>query len=112
MNEIRGRFAHIDSDPFTGPRIFFENAGGALTLKSVVETSATYAAIPDNQGRENAAADALADVINLRTEIIELVKAAEMGQFDVGQMNEVSDALMDKMNEVTFMYQQHLEKLE
>jgi hypothetical protein len=52
MDEVRGRFAHVDSCPFTGPRIFFENAGGALTLKSVVKTSATFAAIPDNQGRD------------------------------------------------------------
>ena len=29
----------------------FENAGGALTLKSVVDTSAKFAAIPDNQAR-------------------------------------------------------------
>ena len=45
--DIRDRFAHVDSCPFQGPRIFFENAGGALTLKSVVETSATFAAIPN-----------------------------------------------------------------
>ena len=42
---------------------FFENAGGALTLKSVVETSSKFAAIPDNQGRSNAASKALMDVI-------------------------------------------------
>ncbi|MBY6049254.1 aminotransferase class V-fold PLP-dependent enzyme [Vannielia litorea] len=53
IDEVRARFAHVESDPFTGERIFFENAGGALTLKSVVATSATFAAIPDNQGRDN-----------------------------------------------------------
>ena len=52
LREIRARFAHVEACPFDGPRVFFENAGGALTLKSVVETSATYAAIPDNQGRQ------------------------------------------------------------
>ncbi|MBL8901782.1 MAG: hypothetical protein JNK83_00715, partial [Rhizobiales bacterium] len=46
MNEIRERFAHVDTCPFDGPRVFFENAGGALTLKSVAETSAAYAAYP------------------------------------------------------------------
>ena len=56
LEEIRNRFAHVDSCPFSGPRVFFENAGGALTLNSVVLTSAKFAAIPDNQGRENAAA--------------------------------------------------------
>ncbi|MBP9173578.1 MAG: aminotransferase class V-fold PLP-dependent enzyme [Rhizobiales bacterium] len=59
MNEIRERFAHVDTCPFDGPRVFFENAGGALTLKSVAETSAAYAAYPDNQGRDNPASRAL-----------------------------------------------------
>ena len=59
MTAIRGRFAHVDSCPFQGPRIFFENAGGALTLNSVVDTSALFAAIPDNQGRDNPASHAL-----------------------------------------------------
>jgi len=53
MDEIRDRFAHVSTCPVQGERVFFENAGGALTLKSVVETSAKYAAIPDNQGRDN-----------------------------------------------------------
>lgn len=63
LADIRARFAHVDTCPFTGPRIFFENAGGALTLNSVVETSARFAAIPDNQGRDNPASHALVEVI-------------------------------------------------
>lgn len=63
MSEVRSRFAHVDSCPFQGPRIFFENAGGALTLNSVVETSARFAALPDNQGRDNPAAHALMEII-------------------------------------------------
>ena len=63
LNEIREQFAFVDKCPFSGERIFFENAGGALTLKSVVETSSKFAAIPDNQGRSNAASKALMDVI-------------------------------------------------
>lgn len=63
MHAIRARFAHVESCPFTGPRIFFENAGGALTLNTVVETAARFAAIPDNQGRENGASKALVDII-------------------------------------------------
>jgi len=50
---VRAKFAHVDTCPLAGDRIFFENAGGALTLKSVVETTAKFAAIPDNQGRDN-----------------------------------------------------------
>ena len=59
LTQVRSKFAHIDSCPFDGPRIFFENAGGALTLNSVVKTSADYAAYPDNQGRANGASKAL-----------------------------------------------------
>lgn len=59
LDEVRAKFAHVDACPFTGPRVFFENAGGALTLNAVVETSAKFAAIPDNQGRENGASHAL-----------------------------------------------------
>ncbi|KUF10391.1 aminotransferase class V-fold PLP-dependent enzyme [Pseudoponticoccus marisrubri] len=63
LTEIRDRFAHVERCPFTGERIFFENAGGALTLNEVVETSARLAAIPDNQGRDNPASHALVEVI-------------------------------------------------
>ncbi|WP_412507738.1 aminotransferase class V-fold PLP-dependent enzyme [Roseovarius sp. SYSU LYC5161] len=63
LTDIRARFAHVETCPFEGPRVFFENAGGALTLGSVVETSARFAAIPDNQGRANGASQALMDII-------------------------------------------------
>lgn len=63
LDDIRSKFAHVDACPFQGPRVFFENAGGALTLKSAVETSARFAAIPDNQGRDNPASHALVDII-------------------------------------------------
>ena len=55
LQEIRARFHHVERCPYQGPRIFFENAGGSLTLKSVVEVAAKLAAIPDNQGRDNPA---------------------------------------------------------
>lgn len=64
MEEIRNRFAHVATCPVQGERIFFENAGGALTLKSVVETSAKYAAIPDNQGRDNPMSNDLMNTIS------------------------------------------------
>ena len=59
LEEVRSRFAHVENCPLTGDRIFFENAGGALTLNSVVETSAKFAAIPDNMGRSNDASTQL-----------------------------------------------------
>lgn len=63
LTAIRDRFAHVETCPFEGPRIFFENAGGALRLKSVIETSAAHAGYPDNQGRANAASEALMGII-------------------------------------------------
>ncbi len=72
MQQIRDRFCHVDTCPYQGPRIFFENAGGALTLKSVVEVNAQLAGIPDNQGRDNPASHELVRIIdearaNMRT---------------------------------------------
>ena len=85
MAQIRDKFAHVEECPFDGPRIFFENAGGALTLKSVVETSAKFAAIPDNQGRDNPASHALVSIINkAKTDMRDLFNATE-GQFFVGE---------------------------
>lgn len=63
LDAIRDRFHHVDTCPYQGPRVFFENAGGALTLKSVVERSAELAAIPDNQGRDNPASAELSRII-------------------------------------------------
>ena len=48
LQEIRNKFCHVDRCPFSGERIFFENAGGSLTLKSVAKRSGDLAAIPDN----------------------------------------------------------------
>jgi len=85
IDAIRDRFAHVDSCPFQGPRIFFENAGGALTLKSVVDTSAKFAAIPDNQGRDNPASHALVRIINQAKADMALLMNAQGGQFFVGE---------------------------
>lgn len=82
---IRDRFAHVDTCPFQGERIFFENAGGALTLKSVVETSGFYAAIPDNPGRINPAGQATQDVINKAKADLALLMNATSGQFFAGE---------------------------
>lgn len=63
MDAVRERFAHVETCPFEGPRIFFENAGGSLRLNSVIETSAVYAGYPDNQGRANPASQSLMEAI-------------------------------------------------
>lgn len=85
LSEIRDRFAHVDICPFEGERVFFENAGGALTLKSVVETSAKFAAIPDNQGRDNPAAHALVALIEKSKSDMAVFFNAPEGSFFVGE---------------------------
>ncbi|MEM7216391.1 MAG: aminotransferase class V-fold PLP-dependent enzyme [Pseudomonadota bacterium] len=84
-DEIRGRFAHVESCPFTGDRIFFENAGGALTLNFVVDTSAKFAAIPDNQGRANQASGQLMNVISKAKQDIHAFFNASGGTAFVGE---------------------------
>ncbi len=85
IQDVRSRFAHVESCPFTGPRIFFENAGGALTLNSVVETSAKFAAIPDNQGRNNATSQALVETIARAKSDMATFFNASGGRFFVGE---------------------------
>ncbi len=63
LQEIRARFHHVDNCPYQGPRVFFENAGGSLTLKSVVEVNTRLSSIPDNQGRDNPASKELVRII-------------------------------------------------
>lgn len=85
LSDVRARFAHVDSCPFQGPRVFFENAGGALTLNAVLDTSNTFAAIPDNQGRDNPAAHALVAKINEAKAHMATFFNASSGQFFVGE---------------------------
>lgn len=60
---IRDRFCHVDSDEIMGQRIYFENAGGSLTLKSVVATSTRIDSLPDNAGRHHATSKHLGNLI-------------------------------------------------
>ncbi|OUS05140.1 nitrogen fixation protein NifS [Rhodobacterales bacterium 52_120_T64] len=85
INEVRERFAHVDACPFQGERIFFENAGGALTLKSVVSRTTEYAAIPDNQGRDNPASHELVRVIDQARKDMHLFLNASSGQVFFGE---------------------------
>lgn len=85
MEAVRDRFAHVEACPFEGPRIFFENAGGSLRLKSVVETSATYAGYPDNQGRANPASAALMGAIARGKADMATFLGARSGRVFVGE---------------------------
>ena len=84
LDEIRNQFDQVDTCPEQGNRIFFENAGGALKLKSVMETSLRFAAIPDNQGRDNLGSHALVATIDrAKADMAEFLNAPG-GQFFVG----------------------------
>ena len=85
ISEIRDRFEHVDTCPYQGNRVFFENAGGALTLKSVVERSAELAAVPDNQGRDNPASHELVRIIDQAKADIRCFLGAAKGPVFVGE---------------------------
>jgi len=85
MREIRDRFCHVDTCPWSGPRIFFENAGGALTLKSVVDVNTKLAGIPDNQGRDNPASHELMRIIDEARANMRLFLGVEGGPVFTGE---------------------------
>ncbi len=85
LSQIRDRFAQIDQCPVQGKRIFFENAGGALTLKSVADTSRQFAEIPDNQGRDNPGSHELVRVIDQAKSDMRSFMNASGGQFFMGE---------------------------
>ena len=85
LQSVRDRFHYVDNCPFQGKRIFFENAGGSLTLKSVVETNTRFSAIPDNQGRENPASHELVKTINIAKNDMMTFLGAQQGLVFVGE---------------------------
>jgi len=85
LSQIRDRFAQIDHCPVQGQRVFFENAGGALSLNSVADTSHQYAQIPDNQGRDNPGSHELVRIINKAKDDMATFMNAPGGQFFMGE---------------------------
>ncbi len=53
MEEIRSQFEYVDSDPYSGRRVYLEAASGSLRPKLVVEAMAKETCLPDQQGRAN-----------------------------------------------------------
>ncbi|MFD1452922.1 MULTISPECIES: aminotransferase class V-fold PLP-dependent enzyme [Oceanobacillus] len=47
QKEIKDKFYYLDEDPKYGERLFFENSGGSLRLKSAVEIKAFIESFPD-----------------------------------------------------------------
>lgn len=63
LEQVREAFLHVDACPYAGKRAFFENAGGSLTLKEVVDRMAEVAGIPDNEHRNNPASRAMTQIV-------------------------------------------------
>lgn len=85
LTAIRHRFHHADVCPIQGPRAFFENAGGSLTLKAAVERTAELMAFPDNQGRTNVASKYLVEVIEQGRADMKLLLGASSGEVFIGE---------------------------
>ena len=85
MQQIRDRFCHVDTCPYQGERVFFENAGGSLTLKSVVEVNTQLAGIPDNQGRDNPASHELVRIIAEARDNMRLFLGVDDGPVFIGE---------------------------
>lgn len=85
LTSIRDRFHHADVCPIQGPRAFFENAGGSLTLKAAVERTAELMAFPDNQGRSNVASKYLVEVIEQGRADMKLLLGASSGGVFIGE---------------------------
>ena len=85
LTTIRDRFHYADACPIQGPRAFFENAGGSLTLKACVERTAELMAFPDNQGRTNAASQYLMELIAQGRADMKLLLGASSGEVFIGE---------------------------
>lgn len=85
VKAIRQKFCNVEKCPISGDRIFFENAGGALTLRSALETSTKYAAIPDNQGRDNLTSNTLNSIIEKAKNDLSCLFNVHSGDFFMGE---------------------------
>lgn len=80
LKEIRNKFYYIDSDPYNKKRIYFENAGGSFTLKSVVKLTSEATAFPDSHYRQTIAAKHLKKMVVKSKEDIKLLLGVKSGQ--------------------------------
>jgi len=79
LKEIRNLFMYPDWDPYTGQRTYLEASGGSLRLKSVVDTIAREAALPDELYRFNPASEFVVNAVDKGTEDVRLFLGAKSG---------------------------------
>jgi selenocysteine lyase/cysteine desulfurase len=85
LNQIRERFAYVESDPVSGKRIYLENAGGSLTLKKVVKVVADQTGFPDNAGRNNRTSAEINKLISKGKEDVMTLLGARSGIVVMGE---------------------------
>lgn len=79
QQQIRDKFCHIDMDPNSGPRLFFENAGGSFRLKKALEVHAKIESVPDCPERIHAMAMRLIEIQNAGLSDVRLIFNAKGG---------------------------------
>ena len=79
QSEIKDCFHYVDRDPSGRERLFFENAGGSLRLKAVIERAAAVDAIPDCPERIHAVALQLQNIQKRGTDDVRTVLHAKGG---------------------------------
>lgn len=80
LDEIRKRFLYVDWDPYSGQRVYLEASGGSLRLRSVLETLAKEAAIPDELFRFNPASEHITQWVGKGVEDVKIFLGAKSGE--------------------------------
>lgn len=80
QKELKGRFCYPDGDPKYGERLFFDNSGGSLRLRSCVEAKAELEMFPDCPERIHARGVGLKELAQEGArEILEIIFGAKSG---------------------------------
>ncbi len=99
LEEVRKHFMYVDWDPYSGQRVYLEASGGSLRLKSVVESIAKEAALPDELYRYNPASDHVVRSIEKGIEDVKLFLGAKSGYIMPAQS--ATHAIFRVINAVT-----------
>jgi len=65
--QLKDRFFYVDADPDYGSRLFFDNSGGSLRLKTAVDAKDLAERLPDCSSRSHARAVELSNLENHAT---------------------------------------------
>lgn len=77
--QLASKFHYLNKDPYGNPRLFFENSGGSLRLKTVVEAQTRLSALPDCPERTHPIALDIREAIDKGEEDIRLFLNAKSG---------------------------------